>query len=160
MEDENMETEMVRRVMAHARSTIQVIDSKKRLSRCDEALLSFPAALADEQTTRKELISWQAPTAPLAVRKLLHLLAHVLAAELSFDEQSLAEITAETRRLESDSRASSPDLPDDQVLASNGSCNGLDESKSTSLQNLAEGKDFKSGALCVFVQVPHIREDD
>ncbi|MCS3743635.1 hypothetical protein [Rhizobium sp. BK661] len=132
MEDENMETEMVRRVMAHARSTIQVIDSKKRLSRCDGALLSFPAALADEQTTRKELISWQAPTAPLAVRKLLHLLAHVLAAELSFDEQSLAEIAAETRRLESDSRASSPDLPDDQVLASNGSCNGLDESKSTS----------------------------
>ncbi|EPE97048.1 hypothetical protein [Rhizobium grahamii] len=119
MENDNIVAEMLRRAKAHEQSTIQVIGSKKRSIGANRSDLE--AALADEQTTRKELISWQAPNASIAVRKLLHLLAHVLAAELAFDDQSLAEIEAEAKRLGFDGRASSSDRSNRQRILLSGS---------------------------------------
>jgi len=106
MDDDSVMAEMLQHVKAHELSTVRVIRSKMRRSPYHDADHTVSTAFADEQVTRKDLIGWQAPTAPLAVKKLLHLLAHVLAAKLAFDEESLAEIEAESRRLAPDSRTS------------------------------------------------------
>ena len=119
MEDDKTVAELLRRVKAHEQSTLKVIGSKKRSMGANRDDLG--AALADEQATRKELITWQAPNASIAMRKLLHLLAHVLAAELAFDDQSLAEIEAEAKRLEFDGRASSSDRSNRQRILLSGS---------------------------------------
>ncbi|WP_141105550.1 MULTISPECIES: hypothetical protein [unclassified Rhizobium] len=57
--------------------------------------------LASEVATRNDLVDWEAPTATLAVEKLLHLLAHVLAGQIALDEQALAKIRAQSRRFQS-----------------------------------------------------------
>jgi len=104
MENDHVIAEMLQRVEDHQRSAILVIASKRRSNR--QATRCLEMALADELRTRTNLIRWQAPTPTLAIKKLLHLLAHALAAELAFDDQSLAEIRAETQRLERNQYAS------------------------------------------------------
>ncbi|WP_431323406.1 hypothetical protein [Rhizobium sp. YTU87027] len=95
-----MRTELLRRVRAHERSLSMMIEMNR--ASVNVTRLELNKVLASEAATRDDLIDWEAPTATLAVEKLLHLLAHVLVGQIAFDDEALAKIKAQGRRFQSD----------------------------------------------------------
>jgi len=98
----DVRTELMRRVQEHERSLSRVIEMKGRATGGNAMRLELNAVLASEAAARNDLIDWEAPTTTLAIEKLLHLLAHVLAGQIAFDEDALAKIKAQSRRFQSD----------------------------------------------------------
>lgn len=92
-----MKAELMRRVHAHEHALSNLIDMRKRLRCGCVGIEELEEVVAAEVATRNTLIEWEAPTASLAIEKLLHLLVHVLAAELAFDEASLVKIRAQVQ---------------------------------------------------------------
>lgn len=97
-----MRAELLKRIRAHERSLSMVIEMKGRVTGGNSTRLAIDEVLASEAATRDDLIDWEAPTVTLAVEKLLHLLAHVLAGQIALDEEALAKIRAQSRRLQSE----------------------------------------------------------
>ena len=99
-----MRAELLRRIRAHERSLLLMIEMNGGFAGSNATRFERDEALASEAATRNHLIDWEAPTAPLAVEKLLHLLAHVLVGKIAFDEEALAKIQAQCRGFQSNAK--------------------------------------------------------
>lgn len=85
-------------VDAHRRATVRIIHLNDR-STCGSCTVPDVAlAFQNEISARNRLLSWHAPSARLAIDKLCHLLSHVMAGNLEFDDESLACIRQEVAR--------------------------------------------------------------
>lgn len=99
MDEHITRTPLAGLVQAHKRSVLRVLELKESSEREELGALDAIVARAAETATRKRLLEWEAPTAALAIEKLIHLLAHVLAAQLEFDDRSLDLIRLEVARI-------------------------------------------------------------
>ncbi len=99
MDEHITRTSLVRLVEAHKRSVLRILELKESSEREEVGALDAIVARASETATRQRLLEWEAPTTALAIEKLVHLLAHVLAGQLEFDDRSLDLIRREVARI-------------------------------------------------------------